>query len=190
MAKSWDEGAIHIEQLSFTGETWEGVKVRGFALSRDCARARRETAGHAASAWGRANRFARLGALLGGARLRLRKPRFCDSGPGRATRKPVTQWGPAPTWRIPAGRAAACTRRRRFEFVVPLDPGGAARAHVAGATPADRSRTPRGLRHLRRWDPDLDGGGLRCSGAGRGTDLWRQGRTPTPSVAVAGRRGG
>src|SRR4051794_29611726 len=31
VAKSWEEGAIHFEELSFTGETWEGVKVRVFA---------------------------------------------------------------------------------------------------------------------------------------------------------------
>jgi acetyl esterase/lipase len=31
VAKSWDEGAIRFEQLTFTGETWEGTKVRVFA---------------------------------------------------------------------------------------------------------------------------------------------------------------
>src|SRR3954471_2534706 len=31
VAKSWDEGGIHFEELSFTGETWDGVKVRVFA---------------------------------------------------------------------------------------------------------------------------------------------------------------
>lgn len=31
VAKSWDEDSIHLEQLYFTGETWQGQKVRVFA---------------------------------------------------------------------------------------------------------------------------------------------------------------
>lgn len=31
VTKSWDEGSLHIDQLYFTGETWQGKKVRVFA---------------------------------------------------------------------------------------------------------------------------------------------------------------
>src|SRR5262245_22567355 len=31
IAKSWEEGLLHIDQLYFTGETWLGKKVRVFA---------------------------------------------------------------------------------------------------------------------------------------------------------------
>ena len=39
VSKSWDEGAIHIEQLAFTGETWQDLKVRVFAYRGEIGRA-------------------------------------------------------------------------------------------------------------------------------------------------------
>ncbi len=96
VAKSWEEGAIKFEQLSFTGETWQGKKVRVFAW-------------RGAPADG-----ARLPGMLhlhgGGQTASLEWVRywagrgyvcvshdFCGSGPGR-TPEMVTQWGAAPAY--------------------------------------------------------------------------------------------
>ncbi len=101
VAKAWDEGALRIEQLSFTGETWEGVKVRVFAYR------------------GAPKEGGKLPGILhlhgGGQTASLDWVRswagrgyvgvshdFCGAGPGRAPEM-VTQWGAAPAYMADPG---------------------------------------------------------------------------------------
>ncbi|HWB06060.1 MAG TPA: dienelactone hydrolase family protein [Verrucomicrobiales bacterium] len=102
VTKSWDEGPLHLEQLTFTGETWQSEKVRVFAYR------------------GAPSTGEKLPGILhihgGGQTASLDWVRywagrgyvcvshdFCGSGPGRAPEK-VTQWGTAPARMIePAG---------------------------------------------------------------------------------------
>ena len=113
VAKSWDEGAIHFEQLAFTGETWEGEKVRVFAYR------------------GAPTNGARLPGMLhlhgGGQTASLDWVRywagrgyacvshdFCGAGPGRAPEL-VTQWGAAPAYMAdPSGPRSSLHPTARF----------------------------------------------------------------------------
>ena len=88
--------AIHIEQLSFTGETWEGVKVRVFAYRGAPAHGEKlpgvlhlHGGGQTASlAWVR---------YWAGRGYVCVSHDFCGPGPGRAP-ETVTQWGVAPAY--------------------------------------------------------------------------------------------
>lgn len=96
VAKSWDEGAIHIDQLYFTGETWDKTKVRVFAYC---------------GAPQQGNALPSILHLHGGGQtasldwVRYWASRgyvcvshdFCGKGPGRKDDM-VTQWGAAPAY--------------------------------------------------------------------------------------------
>ena len=113
VAKSWDEGAIHVEQLSFTGETWQGVKVRVFAYRGAPAHGDKlpgmlhlHGGGQTASlAW------VRYWAARGYVCV---SHDFCGSGPGRAP-EIVTQWGAAPAYMAdPSGPRSSLHPTARF----------------------------------------------------------------------------
>lgn len=113
VAKSWDEDAIHIEQLSFTGETWEGVKVRVFAYRGAPAHGDKlpgmlhlHGGGQTASlAWVR---------YWAGRGYVCVSHDFCGSGPGRAP-ETVTQWGKAPAYMAdPTGPRSSLHPSARF----------------------------------------------------------------------------
>ena len=113
IAKSWDEGGVHFEQLYFTGELWEGRKVRVFAYR------------------GAPSVGVALPGVLhlhgGGQTASLDWVRywasrgyigvshdFCGSGPGRASDK-VTEWGTAPAYMAdPAGPRSSLHPTARF----------------------------------------------------------------------------
>ena len=113
VAKSWQEGAIQIEQLSFTGETWEGVKVRVFAYRGAPMQGEKlpgilhiHGGGQTASlAW--VTYWARRGYVCV-------SHDFCGSGPGRAP-EITTQWGSAPAYMAdPSGPKSSLHPTPRF----------------------------------------------------------------------------
>ena len=113
VAKSWQEGAIQIEQLSFTGETWEGVKVRVFAYRGAPMQGEKlpgilhlHGGGQTASlAWVR---------YWAGRGCVCVSHDFCGSGPGRAPEM-VTQWGSVPAYMAdPSGPKSSLHPTPRF----------------------------------------------------------------------------
>lgn len=113
VAKSWEEGAIRIEQLSFTGEMWEGKKVRVFAYRAAPAQGEKlpgmlhlHGGGQTASlAW------VRYWAARGYVCV---SHDFCGSGPDRAPEM-VTQWGAAPAYMAdPSGPRSSLHPTARF----------------------------------------------------------------------------
>lgn len=96
IAKSWDEGSLHIDQLYFTGETWLGTKVRVFAYRGAPAEGEKlpgilhiHGGGQTASlAW------VRYWAKRGYACV---SHDFCGTTTGRAPEH-VTQWATAPAY--------------------------------------------------------------------------------------------
>ena len=113
VAKSWEEGAIRFEQLSFTGETWEGVKVRVFAYRGAPTHGEKlpgilhlHGGGQTASlAWVR---------YWAGCGYVCVSHDFCGPGPGRAPEM-VTQWGAAPAYMAdPTGPKSSLHPTPRF----------------------------------------------------------------------------
>src|SRR5436190_2977895 len=94
ITKTWEEGPVRFEQLTFTGETWQGSKVRVFAYRGAPVQGDKHPGvlhlhggGQTASLdWVR---------FWAGRGYVCVSHDFCGSGPGRAPEK-VTDWGSAP----------------------------------------------------------------------------------------------
>jgi dienelactone hydrolase len=94
ITKSWEEGPVRLEQLTFTGEIWQGSKVRVFAYRGAPVQGDKHPGvlhlhggGQTASLdWVR---------FWAGRGYVCVSHDFCGSGPGRAPEK-VTDWGSAP----------------------------------------------------------------------------------------------
>ncbi len=113
LAKSWDENGIHLEQLTFTGETWAGVKVRVFAYRGAPIRGDKvpgvlhiHGGGQTASLdWVR---------YWAGRGYVCVSHDFCGPAPGRAAEM-VTQWGAAPAYMAdPTGPRSSLHPTARF----------------------------------------------------------------------------
>ena len=113
IAKEWDEGGVHLEQLRFTGETWQSAKVLVFAYRGAPARGERlpgvlhlHGGGQTASlAW------VRYWASRGYACV---SHDFCGKAPGRSP-DTVTDWGAAPAYMTdPSGPRSSLHPTPRF----------------------------------------------------------------------------
>jgi dienelactone hydrolase len=96
IAKSWDEGAVHIDQLYFAGETWEGTKVRVFAY-RGAPKQGQKLPGILHLHGGGQTASLDWVRYWAGRGYVCVSHDFCGKGPGRKDDM-VTQWGAAPAY--------------------------------------------------------------------------------------------
>ena len=113
ITKSWEEGPVHFDQLYFTGETWQGTKVRVFAYRAASARGEKlpgilhlHGGGQTASL-----EWVRYWASRGYICV---SHDFCGKMAGRA-RETVTHWGTAPAYMAdPTGPRSSFNPTPRF----------------------------------------------------------------------------
>ncbi len=113
VAKSWEEEVIKIEQLSFTGEIWQGVKVRVFAYRGAPAKGEKLPGMLHLHGGGQTSSLAwvRYWAARGYVCV---SHDFCGAGPGRAA-ETTTQWGVAPAYMAdPSGPKISLHPTARF----------------------------------------------------------------------------
>ena len=111
--KSWDEGGVHFEQLYFTGETWEGRKVRVFAYRGVPSMGDALPGVLHLHGGGQTASLDWVRYWAGRGYISVSHD-FCGSGPGRASDK-VTHWEAAPAYMAdPAGPRSSLHPTARF----------------------------------------------------------------------------
>jgi hypothetical protein len=187
VAKVWDEGAIRFEQLSFTGETWQGRKVRVFAY-------------RGAPVEGDAKLPGILHLHGGGQTASLDWVRhwagrgyvcvshdFCGPGLGRDAEM-VTQWGAAPAYMAdPSGPRSSLHPTARYNSWYHWILVARRALTLLEDHPRVDSAAARRFRDLGRRNPDLDARRLRFASGGGGTDLRCGAKHLHVSMAVADR---